>query len=64
MVISPFESVQPKEVFNIITHCFEKLALEYKKRESDLSHVELKKQSKDYFDKIVSLFEFQLTINY
>ena len=43
-----------KEVFNIITHCFEKLALEYKKRESDLSHVELKKQSKDYFDKIVS----------
>jgi curved DNA-binding protein CbpA len=43
-----------KDVFNIITYCFEKLALEYKKRESDLSHIELKKQSKDYFDKIVS----------
>jgi curved DNA-binding protein CbpA len=43
-----------KEVFNIITYCFEKLAHEYKKRESDLSHNELKKQSMDYFDKIVN----------
>ncbi len=43
-----------KDVFNIITYCFEKLALEYKKRESDLSHNELKKQSMDYFDKIVN----------
>lgn len=43
-----------KEIFNIITYCFEKLALEYKKRESDLSHTELKKQSRDFFDKIVS----------
>jgi curved DNA-binding protein CbpA len=43
-----------KEVFNIITYCFEKLAREYKKRESDLSHIELKKQSMDYFDKIVN----------
>jgi len=43
-----------KDIFNIITHCFEKLALEYKKRESDLSHAELKKQSSDFFDKIVS----------
>ena len=32
-----------KDIFNIITYCFEKLALEYKKRESDLSHMELKK---------------------
>ena len=43
-----------KEVFNIITYCFEKLAREYKKRESDSSHIELKKQSMDYFDKIVN----------
>jgi len=43
-----------KEIFNIITYCFEKLALEYKKRESNLSHMELKKQSSDFFDKIVS----------
>ena len=43
-----------KDIFNIITYCFEKLALEYKKRESDLSHMELKKQSSDFFDKIVS----------
>ena len=43
-----------KDVFNIITYCFEKLAREYKKRESDLSHIELKKQSMDYFDKIVN----------
>jgi curved DNA-binding protein CbpA len=43
-----------KDIFNIITYCFEKLALEYKKRESDLSHMELKKQSGDFFDKIIS----------
>jgi curved DNA-binding protein CbpA len=43
-----------EEIFNIITFCFEKLAVEYKKRESDLSHAELKKQSSDFFDKIVS----------
>ncbi len=43
-----------KEIFNIITHCFEKLAYEYKKREQDLSHIELKKQSSDYFNKIIS----------
>ena len=43
-----------KDIFNIITYCFEKLALEYKKRESDLSHMELKKQSSEFFDKIVS----------
>ena len=43
-----------KDIFNIITYCFEKLALEYKRRESDLSHMELKKQSSDFFDKIIS----------
>jgi len=43
-----------KDIFNIITYCFEKLALEYKKRESDLSHMELKKQSSEFFDKIIS----------
>ena len=43
-----------KDIFNIVTYCFEKLALEYKKRESELSHMELKKQSSEFFDKIVS----------
>jgi curved DNA-binding protein CbpA len=43
-----------KEIFNMITYCFEKLAKEYKKRELDLSHNELKKQSKEYFNKIIS----------
>jgi curved DNA-binding protein CbpA len=43
-----------KDIFNIVTYCFEKLALEYKKRESELSHMELKKQSSDFFDKIVN----------
>ena len=43
-----------KDIFNIITYCFEKLALEYKRRESDLSHMELKKQSSEFFDKIIS----------
>lgn len=43
-----------KEIFNIITHSFEKLAYEYKKRETDLSHNELKKQSSEFFNKMVS----------
>ena len=43
-----------KDIFNIITRCFEKLAYEYKKREVDLSHHELKKQSTEYFNKMVS----------
>ena len=43
-----------KEIFNIITHCFEKLAFEYKKRKQDLSHIELKKQSSEYFNRIIS----------
>jgi curved DNA-binding protein CbpA len=43
-----------KDIFNMITYCFEKLAKEYKKREIDLSHNELKKQSKEYFNKIIS----------
>jgi len=43
-----------KDIFNIITRCFEKLAYEYKKRETELSHNELKKQSTEYFNKMVS----------
>lgn len=43
-----------KDLFNIITYCFKKLAEEYKKREQDLSHYDLKKQSSEYFNKITS----------
>lgn len=43
-----------KDLFNIITYCFKKLAVEYKKREQDLPHHELKKQSSEYFNKITS----------
>lgn len=43
-----------KDLFNIITYCFQKLAKEYKKREMDLSHYDLKKQSTEYFNKITS----------
>jgi curved DNA-binding protein CbpA len=43
-----------KELFNIITYCFKKLAVEYKKREQDLPHHELKKQSSEYFNKITN----------
>lgn len=43
-----------KDIFNMITFCFEKLAQEYKKRKIDLSHNELKKKSKEYFNKIIS----------
>lgn len=43
-----------KDLFNIITYCFQKLAKEYKKREMDLSHYDLKKQSSEYFNKITN----------
>ena len=38
-----------KDLFNIITHCFKKLAEELKQREEDKGHIDLKKQSSDYF---------------
>jgi curved DNA-binding protein CbpA len=38
-----------KDLFNIITHCFKKLAAELKLREEDKGHHDLKKQSNDYF---------------
>lgn len=43
-----------KEVFEFVTSCFEKLALEYKSKQSNKSHAELKKNSMDYFDKIIN----------
>ena len=41
-----------KELFNIITYSFKKLASEYKKRNSNIDHHQLKKLSNEYFDKI------------
>ena len=38
------------QLFNIVTTCFKKLALEYKNRESDRQHNELKQQSKQYYN--------------
>jgi curved DNA-binding protein CbpA len=38
-----------KDLFNIITYSFKKLALEFKNREADKQHSELKQQSNDYF---------------
>jgi len=43
-----------KDLFSIITYSFKKLAIEYKKRNSDLEHYELKKQSTEYFHKMTS----------
>jgi curved DNA-binding protein CbpA len=40
-----------KDIFNIVTDSFEKLTIEYKKREKDLSHKELKHNSELYFNK-------------
>jgi curved DNA-binding protein CbpA len=40
-----------KDLFNIITFCFKKLALEYKNREADRQHFDLKKQSTEYFER-------------
>lgn len=43
-----------KDLFNIITHCFRKLADELKKREDDRSHQDLKQQSNDFFHKMTN----------
>lgn len=43
-----------KDLFNIITICFQKLAEELKIREEDKSHHDLKKQSTEYFDKMTN----------
>ena len=43
-----------RELFNIITICFKKLAEELKLREEDKSHHDLKKQSTDYFHKMTN----------
>jgi curved DNA-binding protein CbpA len=43
-----------KDLFNIITHCFKKLADELKLREEDKGHHDLKKQSNDYFHKMTN----------
>jgi len=43
-----------KDLFNIITSCFKKLGDELKKREDDKSHIDLKKQSNEYFHKMTN----------
>jgi len=43
-----------KDLFNIITHCFKKLADELKMREDDRSHRDLKQQSNDFFHKMTN----------
>lgn len=43
-----------KDLFNIITFCFKKLAKEYEDRTHGLLHNDLKKQSSDYFHKMTS----------
>jgi curved DNA-binding protein CbpA len=43
-----------KDLFNIITHCFKKLADELKMREEDKSHHDLKQQSNDFFHKMTN----------
>ena len=42
------------ELFKIITYSFEKLTDDFKNREKDLSHTELKKNSEQYFNKITN----------
>lgn len=43
-----------KVVFDFVTTCFKTLAEEYKARSSDKSHSDLKKDSNEYFEKIVN----------
>jgi curved DNA-binding protein CbpA len=43
-----------KDLFNIITYCFQKLAKEYSIRGEGLPHYDLKKQSSEYFNKITN----------
>jgi curved DNA-binding protein CbpA len=42
-----------KVVFEFVTNCFKSLANEYKNREANKSHTDLKKQSNEFFDKII-----------
>lgn len=42
-----------KVVFEFVTNCFKSLAHEYKNREANKSHTDLKKQSNEFFDKII-----------
>lgn len=39
-------------IFNFVTECFKKLAHEYKNRNNNFQHQELKNESKKFFDKI------------
>ena len=41
-------------IFNFVTDCFKTLAEEYKSREANKSFIELKKQSKDYYDNLTN----------
>lgn len=43
-----------KIIFDFVTNCFTTLAEEYKARQTDKSHQDLKKDSKEYFDKILN----------
>jgi|DEB0MinimDraft_4_1074332.scaffolds.fasta_scaffold43304_2 curved DNA-binding protein CbpA len=43
-----------RELFNFVTNSFEKLAIEYKNRESNKSHQDLKKHSQEYYENIHS----------
>lgn len=43
-----------KLIFDFVTNCFKTLATEYKARSDNKSHTDLKKESTNYFDKIVS----------
>lgn len=43
-----------KLVFDFVTSCFKTLAEEYKNRESNKNHFELKKSANEYFDKITN----------
>ena len=41
-------------IFNFVTDCFKTLAEEYKSREANKSFIELKKQSKEYYDNLTN----------
>ena len=43
-----------KFIFDFVTTCFKTLAKEYKAREGNKSHIDLKAESTDFFEKIVS----------
>ena len=51
LYVHPDKPTGSHELFNLVTECFKKLAIEYKEREANKPHHELKQASRDFYAK-------------